>query len=313
MTHLVTISANAASRLIPDVIYTFSEGWNQASSLARNCTATLGEIDIHRFPDGETLIKAAPLARTPGGVVAVYRSLHEPNAKLIELILAAAAVRDLGARKVVLIAPYLPYMRQDKAFAPGQATSQTVICQLLSTHFDAILTIEPHLHRTHSLESVFGDTPAISINAGAAIATHMREHGIPSTIVVGPDEESESLVREVVGSDGLCWFTANKQRLGDSKVNIELPTKLTIDGFPVVIVDDIVSTGTTAIALASELKKAGAGTITLYVVHALFDLRAMYQMQRAGISDIRSVSTVPHITNAISAVSLISAALGVRS
>jgi ribose-phosphate pyrophosphokinase len=312
MTHPAMTSADTSSRLVPDVVYAFADGWNQAYALAGKCGAALAKIDVHQFPDGETLVQAAPTARAKGGVVAIYRSLDDPNAKLTELMLAVNAVRSLDAAKVILISPYLPYMRQDRAFAPGQAVSQTVVARLLSAHFDAVITIEPHLHRTHSLREIFGETPAIAIGAGRAIAAYMSEETTVPTVVVGPDEESESLVREVVDVLGVSWFTARKQRLGDAEVRMVLPPALAIAGHPIVIVDDIVSSGATIAALATALKTAGAGTITVCAVHALFDQRAAYLMTRAGVSKILSVSTVPHTTNAIPAIDLIVAALGVR-
>lgn len=313
MTHLATMSANAHGGLIPDVVYTFADGWNQAAAIATRARAGLGKIDVHRFPDGETLVQAAPLSDAKGRIVAIYRSLDDPNAKLTELMLAASAVRSLGADKVILIAPYLPYMRQDRAFAPGQAVSQLVLAQFLSAHFDAVVTIEPHLHRTHSLQDIFGRTPAIAIGAGRAIAAHMRDEATVPTVVVGPDEESESLVREVVDVVGTSWFTARKRRSGDTDVRIELPAGLDIGGHPVVIVDDIISSGTTIATLSRALKAAGAATINVYAVHALFDQGAAFLMHRAGVAKIKSVSTVPHTTNAISAADLICAGLGVKA
>ena len=313
MTHLAMISADTSSVLVPDVVYAFADGWNQAYALARVCGAALGKIDTHRFPDGETLIEAAPLSRAKGGIVAIYRSLDDPNAKLTELMLAANAVRSLGAVKVILIAPYLPYMRQDRAFASGQAVSQAVLGRFLSAHFDAIVTIEPHLHRTHSLRGVFAEIPAIAIGAGRAIAAHMRETATVPTIVVGPDEESESLVREVVDVLGVSWFTAKKARSGDTEVSIVLPADLDIAGHPVVIVDDIVSSGATVMAVAKALKMAGARTITAYAVHALSDQRVAFLIRLAGVSKIRSTSSVPHPTNAISITDMICAALGAKA
>lgn len=312
MTHQAMISANAAFSLIPDVIYTFADGWNQACALATKTGAGLGQINVHRFPDGETLVQALPLSHTQGRIVALYRSLDDPNAKLAELMLAADAVRSLGAEKVILIAPYLPYMRQDRAFASGQAVSQAVVGKFLATYFDAVITIQPHLHRTRSLHDIFGETPAVAIGAGRAIATYLHNDATVPTIVVGPDEESEGLVRDVVDVLGASWFTARKKRNGDADVHIELPAGVDVTGHPIVIVDDIASSGGTIAALTHTLKAAGAAAITVAVVHALFDQRGAFLMRRAGVSKIISVSTIPHMTNAIPAVDLICTAMGVK-
>lgn len=313
MTHPGTISADVADQWIPDIIYSFADGRNQAQALAQRCRAVSGECDVHRFPDGETLVTVSPSDSLAGRVVAIYRSLHDPNAKLVELMLAASALRALGAAKLILIAPYLPYMRQDRAFKPGQAVSQSAIGGLLAGIFDGLVTVQPHLHRTKSLSAVFGGKPAFALRAGGAIAAHMRGTADPFRVIVGPDEESEDLVRDVVDTLGVSWFTARKVRRGDNEVEIELPPDLEIAGHPITIVDDIVSSGGTISTLAKALKRAGAGDITVYAVHALFDLHAVHGMTQAGITQIKSLSTVPHATNAIPVVDLICSGLGVKA
>lgn len=312
MTHQAMTFASTIDCWDLDAVYAFADGWNQAQALAKKCRAQLGRFDVHRFPDGETLVSAVPSEGITGRVVAIYRSLYDPNAKLIEVLFAANALRSLGAAKVILIAPYMPYMRQDRAFQPGQAISQEAIGHFLAAQFDGIVTIQPHLHRTLSLSSIFGSTPALTIKAGHAIAADLRAAGNPANIIVGPDEESEELVREVVDVLGASWFVARKARHGDNDVTIELPPGLEIRGKSVVIVDDIVSSGGTVITLAKALKRAGVGDITVYAVHALFDQRAALLMQRAGVSTIKSLSTVPHTTNAIPIVDIIFSGLGVN-
>lgn len=312
MTHLAMTSANAVDRWVPEVVYTFTDGWSQAQVFAKKCRAQMGECEVHRFPDGETLVTVAPSTSLAGRIVAIYRTLHDPNSKIVELILAAGALRALGAEKLLLIAPYLPYMRQDSAFRAGQAVSQKIVGGVLADIFDGIMTIQPHLHRTKSLSAVFRDKPAFDLSAGRAIADHIRNAGDPSSIVVGPDEESEDLIRDVVGALGARWFIARKHRSGDSQVEIALPEGIDIQSQAITIVDDIVSTGGTIATLARALKQAGAGKITVYAVHALFDHRATYLMTRAGVSKIRSLNTVPHTTNAIDVVDLICTGLGVK-
>ena len=100
------ISSNVSSdRWVPDAIFTFADGWNQAQALAKMCGAQFGTCELHAFPDGETLLTVQPSTPLTGRVVALYRSLYEPNAKLTDLMLAANAIRSLGAAKIILIAP----------------------------------------------------------------------------------------------------------------------------------------------------------------------------------------------------------------
>jgi ribose-phosphate pyrophosphokinase len=294
-------------------VYAFTDGWEQAEELAQKCHATLGELTRHKFPDGETLVTATPAEVRGGGTVALYRSLYDPDAKLIEVLLAADALRGAGAQKVILITPYLPYMRQDRAFKPGQAVSQTVLGKVLAAHFDGVVTVQPHLHRTRHLSSIFGTMPALNLPAGRAIAADLAGHISPRAIVVGPDEESEPLVQDVASRLSLAHFVAKKVRKGDKSVSLALPGDIKLAGDPVIIVDDIISSGGTIAALTRVLKDAGAGSITVYAVHTFCDAHALMGLHAGGVDKVKSISSIPNASNVISVVDIIASGLGVRS
>ncbi len=86
-------------------IHSFADSTAFARRVARLRGVPCQGFEEHRFPDGESLLRAKG---TPGRRALILRSLHEPNTKLVEVILAADALRRAGAKKVGLIAPYLP-------------------------------------------------------------------------------------------------------------------------------------------------------------------------------------------------------------
>jgi ribose-phosphate pyrophosphokinase len=124
-------------------VHCFPDSLVFARKLASALGASLARVALHYFPDAETRVRVEPGTEH----ALLVRSLHDPNAKLFELLLAAAALRDSGAPSVTLVAPYLPYMRQDRAFARGEAVSQRVLGRLLGGAFDRVVCVEPHLHR----------------------------------------------------------------------------------------------------------------------------------------------------------------------
>ena len=267
-----------------------------AAALAGRLGVPFHEIGIHPFPDGEMRVTVGPAAET----TIVYASLDRPNEKLIALMFATEALRRGGARRLVLVAPYLCYMRQDIAFTQGEAISQRVVGGLLARCFDRVVTVDAHLHRTPDIAAVFPGIESDNLSAMPAIADALRKTGIdPATVVVGPDAESLPWVRDLAGRLGLPHAVATKTRRGDRSVAIEFGDTACIAGRPVIIVDDIVASGGTIVACARALTAAGATAIDVVVTHALFPEQASRDMLAAGIRSIRSTRSVPHATNAI--------------
>ncbi|MBM3553802.1 MAG: ribose-phosphate diphosphokinase [Alphaproteobacteria bacterium] len=277
---------------------------------ARRVAARLGvemdEIAIHAFPDGEIRVAVGLVA----SVTIVLASLDRPNDKLLALLFASEALRRGGARRLVLVAPYLCYMRQDAAFQPGEAISQRVVGALLSNAFDRIVTVDAHLHRTTDIRKVFPNIDAENLSAMPVIADALRMTGFdPETVVVGPDSESEAWVGNLAGRLELPHLAARKIRRGDNSVDIDLPDPKAVAGHPVLLVDDLVSSGGTLTACARALNAAGAKTIDAIVTHALFPPATMDAFARAGIRSVRSTTSVLHPSNAFALDALLAAAL----
>lgn len=277
-----------------------------AAALAARLGAPFHEIAIHPFPDGEIRVTVGPAAAT----TVVYASLDRPNDKLVALMFAAEALRRGGVRRLVLVAPYLCYMRQDIAFTAGEAISQKVIGPLLAQCFDRVVTVDAHLHRTPDIAAVFPGIQSANLSAMPAIADALRKTGLdPATVVAGPDAESLPWVRDLAGRLGLSHTVATKTRRGDRSVAIEFHDIAGIAGRPALIVDDIVASGGTIVTCARALAAAGATSIDAVVTHALFPEAAHREMISAGIRSIRSTRSVPHFSNAIALDELLMSAL----
>jgi ribose-phosphate pyrophosphokinase len=118
-------------------------------------------------------------------------------------------------------------------------------------------------------------------------------------MVVGPDLESEAWVSDLAARLELPYMAARKTRLGDRSVVIELPRPEAVMGRPVLLVDDLVSSGGTLAVCARALAAVGATSIDALVTHALFPPETMNELSRAGIRSFRSTNSVRHVTNAI--------------
>ena len=277
-------------------VHSLPSSTRDAARLAERLGVPLLEMDLHRFPDGELRVTVGPAADT----TIIYASLDQPNEKLLAILFAAEALRRNGASRLILVAPYLAYMRQDIAFHAGEAVSQKVVGRLLSEVLDRIITVDAHLHRTPDIRDVFPGIEADNLSAIPAIADVLRGEGIsPDTIAVGPDAESRPWLSDLAARLGIEFAVARKTRHSDRSVEIEFFEPGMFNGRPVVLVDDIVSSGGTLVTCVKALVAAGAATIDAVITHALFPAELGKEFARAGIRSIRSTHSVPHPTNAI--------------
>jgi ribose-phosphate pyrophosphokinase len=272
---------------------------DETDAAADRLGAALGvrpqRIVIHRFPGGET----QPRVTQATARAILYRSLHDPNAKLVDTLLAADALRRAGSGWVALVSPYLPYMRQDAVFHAGEPLSRDVIVPLIAAHFDAVVVVDPHLHRTASLSQIAPQTRWIVVGAAAAIAAGLRttKPG-PFDVVVGPDAEAAPWARAVAEAMGVPFWTFEKTRFGDRNVVVVPPGDAAAAGRRVLLVDDICTTGRTLAQAARALRALGATRVEAAVTHALFSASDAGALVEAGIERIRSCDGCPHPSNA---------------
>ena len=269
---------------------------NDAARIASRLGIPMRAIALHRFPDEELRVTVGPAAPT----CIIYATLDRPNEKLLAIMFAAEALRRNGAGRLVLLAPYMCYMRQDTAFLEGEAISQKVIGSLLAGTVDRVITVDAHLHRITNIREAFPGIEADNLSAMPAIAESLRAGGLdPRTIVVGPDAESRPWVNDLAERLGLTCAVAQKVRFSDRSVEVGFADPELFAGHPVLLVDDIASTGGTLIACAKALATAGAEAVDVIIIHALFTPELVAEFIGAGIRSVRSTNSVPHPTNAI--------------
>ena len=287
------------------LLFVLEAAHDLADSLLQQAGFDSGEIERRQFPDGESYVRL--LTPVEGRDVVLLCSLDRPDAKTLPLLFAADVARTQGARSVGLAAPYLAYMRQDKAFKPGEAVTSATYSDLLSSHFDWLATVDPHLHRYPRLDTIYS-TPAIAASAVAPIAEWITKN-VERPFLIGPDIESEQWVEKIARLAAAPFTVFHKTRQGDREVSIE-GTKVPIPaGATPVIVDDIASSARTMIEAVRMLKDNGTETPLCIAVHALFAGDAFPELLEAGPAIIVSTNTVVHESNTIDVSAVIAEAI----
>lgn len=288
------------------LILAHPEATRLTAALCSRLDAELGELQLRRFPDGESFVRV--LSPVQGRDVILAWPLDHPDAHSVALYLLACALREQGAARIILAAPYLAYMRQDFAFHPGEAVSARHYARWLSSFLDGLVTLDPHLHRIHHLDEVYS-IPSRVVAAAPALAEWIAGH-VDKPLLIGPDEESEQWVADVATRVGAPHRVLSKERRGDREVEVSVPDVAAhLDCTPV-LVDDIISTGRTMLAALHHLREAGLRPALCVGVHALFAGDAYQALLAARPADIVTCNTIAHPSNRIDIAALLADGVG---
>ena len=260
-----------------------------AEDIADESELPLGHYKEHTFPDRETLFRI--LDPVDGAHIYLVAHLDNPDPKTLQLLMLTEGFRQQGAANVTLVAPYLPYMRQDTAFNDGEVVSARAFAKLVSASFDHLITIDPHLHRYQRLDELYDITSDV-VSAALPMACWIAQNA-STPIVIGPDIESEQWVRQIAGALKAPCDTLRKTRKGDDDVQIA-SSHLDIGAArSIVLVDDIISSGATMLRTIESIRRDFQDRdIFCAAVHCLASSETLDQFKAAGLSAIAATDSV---------------------
>lgn len=265
-----------------------------AAPLAQALGADSGQLERRRFPDGESYLRVCD--EVAGRDCIVLADLARPDPQFLPLSFLTATLREFGARQVGLVVPYLPYMRQDFRFQTGEAVTSTIFARQLSGLVDWLVTVDPHLHRWHSLDQIYS-IPTRVVQGAALLGQWLSAQ--KQLLLVGPDAESEQWVSAIAAASGHPWVVGSKQRHGDRQVDVSLPDLQAWRDHSAVIIDDVISSGHTVLQCVAALQLQGITRIGCACVHGLFADGVDVVLQSAGIAPLVSTNSIPHATNGL--------------
>lgn len=281
------------------IIFSFPGNKQFAHHLANKLHIEEGDLVIKRFPDGESYVRVN--SKVKDKIVILFCTLNNPDKKVLSLMFTAQTLKELGAKKIILIAPYLPYMRQDKRFKPGEAITSKLFAQFLSNWVDYLITLDPHLHRIHHLSSIYS-VPVLTLHATKEIAKWIKEN-IKSPFLIGPDSESEQWVSELAEHVNAPYIVCSKKRLSAHEVKIDIPPFSSTND-TLIIMDDIISTGSSMVTILKQLSLQGYNGLCL-AIHPLFNKKTKDKLFASGAVDIVTCNTISDPTNKINVLDLI--------
>ncbi len=256
--------------------------------LSQLLNAELLRVESKTFPDGETYIRF--YGGVSGETIVIIQTLYpHQDRKLFELLLSVDTAKDLGCKEVITVIPYLAYSRQDRRFLDGEPISvKTVLKLLRAVGVDHLITVD--VHKVESLRFFHGNT--VNLDPTPLFAEVLRNE-VKAPIVIAPDQGALSKARELaylLHDSEYVAFKKYRDRV-TGKVVHEL-LEVDFSGRDVVIVDDIISTGTTIANIASYVRDRDASKTYVVCSHALFVGDALTKVRMSGVSKIYALNTV---------------------
>lgn len=262
-------------------------------------------VEFKRFPDGEMYLRFTGEVKDED-VVIVQTTGPPQNENLFQLLLLVDTARDLGARSIVAVVPYVAYGRQMQRYRPGEAVSAKTIFKLLkNAGIDYFITVD--FHSPEMLNTI--GISVQNISAIPSLAHFMVQNNFSSAFSLAPDKGAvkfvEAAARIMNGEYG--WLEKKRDKI-TGEVTFELKD-LNVKNKDAIVFDDIISTGSTMIHAISALKKQGAKRVYAACVHPLLIDDAMERMLQAGatkivgtdsvLSSVSVVSIAPVVTEAL--------------
>ncbi len=288
-----------------------------AAKVAHELNEELCYVENKKFPDGERYLRVD--GKIDDEVTIIQSTCYPQDENLIELLFLIKNLKDLGAKKVKVVVPYMAYARQEKRFKNGETISAQIVASLIqSAGADEFISI--NLHEECVLN--FFDIPAKNLSAMPAIAEYIAGVTDEKPIILAPDKGAYPFAQEIAEIlDCDCTYLS-KVRLGPDKVETRIvdvrcdgaegESTVNIDAVKekrVFIIDDIIATGGTIVNAIKLLQANGAKSVEVCCVHPILVNGAVARIYAAGAGSIIATNTISSDTTRVSLAKTIANAL----
>lgn len=252
-------------------------------------------VEIKQFPDGDSYVWIQDAKKAEGKDVRIFHRLYpDQNSRIFELVLIANILKEHGVKSMELVAPYLPYARQDKIWKDGETKSAEVLCGFLhELGIKKLITVDCHFIKKEGPYKCRG-LEIMNHSMSRALVEHAKsKFGGEEFEVISPDRGASYLVEEF-GGDSMKKTRGDYQKSGDEAYRTieKVEYKKNLSGKNILIMDDMISTGGTMIRAVENVKKNGAKKVACCAAHGFFLKESLFKL-RTGSDGVFVSDTIP--------------------
>lgn len=260
-----------------------------AERIAAAMGRELAKVAIRNFSDGEIWVKYEENVR--GVDLYIVQSTCSPSDNILELLMLIDAAKRASARRITAVIPYFGYARQDRKDQPRVAITAKLVANLLvEAGANRVITMDLH---TPQLQGFF-DIPLDHLYASSVTVPMLKRLQLANLAVAAPDVGGVKTARSYAKLVGDADLVVVDKRRPKHNVAEVMNIIGDVDGKNVIIIDDLIDTGSTFVQCAEALKKQGAERIVGVCTHPVFSGKAMERIAQSDAISVLYVSdTIP--------------------
>jgi ribose-phosphate pyrophosphokinase len=248
----------------------------------------VGRGNTELFPDGELIVRVEEDVRGRDCFV-VQPTCHPVNAHLMELFIWIDTLKRASAKRVTAVIPYFGYARQDRKDEGRTPITAKLVANLLErAGADRVVSVDLHAAQVQG----FFDIPVDHLNAGPVFTKWIRSLNLANQVFVSPDVGNVKRAQVYANNLGGEICIIDKRRKNSSETHAAHIIG-DVAGKNVLMVDDMITTGSTVAEACRILRDNGVLEIYIVATHAVFAPPAMERLGKAHFTKLAVTDTIP--------------------
>ena len=265
-------------------MHAVAQGVVDAIKRERNIALPHYPVDFERFKNGELLPRIGETVRRQHVFFFHGMQYPSPNDGVMGALLVNDALRRASVAGITLVAPYLPYLRQDRKDKPRAPISARMLADVLGSNqsLERVITVDMHTEQAQG----FFDLPVDNLSCMKMFAQFATENidDISDCVFGSPDVGGVVRAERfgVMAGSPLIAF-CQKKRPAANKSIVSATAGDSVKGRRVVMVDDMIDTGGSTIGAAKKFLSDGARHVDVFATHAIFSEGAEARLAASGL------------------------------